>query len=70
VLNKISLRGFLILWVIAWGGLVCALWVYWHSMPKFISWPLAFLEALLVPNVGVVKKYVLKNEPLKTERKE
>jgi hypothetical protein len=60
ILHKVPLRPFLISWTLAWVFLAGALIVYWHSMPVWISWPLAIIEAVLAPDPRVLRKYVFR----------
>lgn len=57
---KLSVPIVLGIWVVAWIALVALLIVYWHSLPMYVSWPLAVFEALLVPDVRTIKKHIFK----------
>lgn len=53
-------RLFLTLWIVVWLVLLVGLYLFWHSLPAWVSWPLAILEAFLIPDMKVVKKYVIR----------
>jgi len=57
---KLSVPIVLSIWIVVWIVLVAVLIVYWHSFPMYVSWPLAILEALLVPDIRAVKRHILK----------
>ena len=54
-----KLRRILIAWTVLWAAAVLFLIVYWHDLPSWISWPLAILEALTAPDLGVLKETLL-----------
>ena len=43
------------LWTFIWLLIVLALFVYWKDLPTYISWPLAIFEALVVPDIRMMK---------------
>ncbi len=59
---RAKLRTFLIAWTVIWAAVVVFLWVYWHDLPMSVSWPLAILEAIFVPDLRVLKEHVFKRE--------
>lgn len=63
--NNLSVPIVLSIWVAVWIALVVLLIVYWHSLPIYVSWPLAVLEAFLVPDVQTIKRHVFKIDDTK-----
>jgi hypothetical protein len=55
---RAKLRAFHIAWTVVWAGGVVFLLIYWQHLPIRVSWPLAILEALLVPDFKVLKEQV------------
>jgi hypothetical protein len=57
-----KLRAFLGAWVVIWIAAVVGLLVFWRDLPIWVSWPLAMLEAILVPDFSVLKRHAFKRE--------
>lgn len=51
----LQVRLLLGLWVVIWFAVVCVLVTYWHDLPMWVSWPLAILEAIFVPDLKTIK---------------
>ena len=47
-------------WVIVWLVLIVVLILFWWDISPWISWPLAIIEAIFVPDIRNVRKYVLR----------
>lgn len=54
-LGLVAFKSVLVVWLITWIALGVALILHWHSIPTYVSWPLALLEALLVPNSRLLR---------------
>lgn len=44
------------LWIVIWVAVVCVLIIYWHDLPIWVSWPMAILEAIFVPDLKTIKR--------------
>lgn len=49
-------------WVVIWFAVVCVLVIYWHTLPMWVSWPLAILEAIFVPDLRTLRRVFFRNE--------
>lgn len=51
------------LWAGVWIGLVAVLIVFWKTLPVYVSWPLAVVEAIFAPDLKYVwDNYIRKKE--------
>lgn len=62
---RTKLRASLITWTVIWIVAVIVLLAFWQHLPMWVSWPLAMLEAILVPDHRVLKGYFFKSEGAK-----
>lgn len=51
-------------WSVAWLSAVVLLIVFWHSLPTYVAWSIAIVEAILVPDLKVIRSSMRKRQPL------
>ena len=53
-------RAFFLLWAGVWLVLVALLIFFWRSLPIYVSWPLAIIEAFFAPDLKYIKDNYLR----------
>jgi len=43
-----ELDDFIVAWTMVWAALAIALIIFWFELPKWVSWPLVVVEAIMV----------------------